>query len=146
MTLSVNILLMKLCRVLDSLLNQVDWLKMTIKAAKSWASSIYCAVIEKIMLTQIYHLEKAENEDDIAANSDKSDKKYLYMHTDKNKDDDENESEVLTESEDKSEDSDEDYADKKYENENDNDNEKMSDDKYDKDNEYDSVWKHSCSR
>ena len=49
--------------MLDSLLDQVDWLEVTSKVAKNRAPFIYCNAVEKILLGHIYQLVKAESQD-----------------------------------------------------------------------------------
>jgi hypothetical protein len=53
--------------VLDSLLDQVDWLEVAEKVARNRAPSIYFNAIEKILLAHIYQLVKIEGENDDAA-------------------------------------------------------------------------------
>ncbi len=67
-TSSLKISFTELQRVLDFLLNQVNWLKMTVRVTEHRASSIYYNVIEKILLTHIHRLVKIENESENAAN------------------------------------------------------------------------------
>lgn len=50
-TSSLNVSSTKLKRILKSIFNQVDWLKMTLVIVKNWMSSVYCKVIEKILQT-----------------------------------------------------------------------------------------------
>ncbi|KAL8823664.1 MAG: hypothetical protein Q9191_005656 [Dirinaria sp. TL-2023a] len=79
----LDIFSLELQRVLESLLDQVDWLKVAVKAAKHRAPSIYCNAIEKIVLAQIYQLIKAEGQDDEVRSSFKNDnsgKEYMCMH------------------------------------------------------------------
>ena len=104
----LNISALKLQRLLESLLDQVDWLKIAVKVAKHRASSIYCNAIEKILLTQIYQLVKVEDQDDEIYSSfknDNSDKEHVCMH--ENNDESEDDSEFLRDDEEKNRECDE---------------------------------------
>ena len=59
-TPSLNVSSTELQRVLDSLLDQIDWLEVAMKVAKNRAPSVYCNAIEQILLAHIYQLVKAE--------------------------------------------------------------------------------------
>ena len=63
LTPSSNISSAELRKVLDSLLDQVDWLEVAVKVARNRAPSIYCNAIEKILLAYIDQLAKTEDED-----------------------------------------------------------------------------------
>ncbi|KAK3169328.1 hypothetical protein OEA41_008711 [Lepraria neglecta] len=118
-TPSLDISSTELQRVLDSLLDQVDWLEVAVKVARNRAPSIYCNAIENILLAHIYQLVKIEGENDDAA-------QFENGNNDKNnvlgcKGDDG--SEFAVESEDSDDDDDEDME------------EDMNDDEYDEDSE-----------
>ena len=111
---SLNIISTELQRVLDSLLEQVDWVEVAIKVAKNRAPSVYCNAIEQILLAHIYQLVKAESESDdtagfVSGNNEK-DEAHAYDFDDQ--DEDEASSEFAAKSEDEdgddSEDSDDD--------------------------------------
>ncbi len=106
---------------------------MTVKVIKHQASSIYCNVIEKILLTHIHQLVNIESKNENAANfeNDNDDKEYVYVY--ESDDEDEIKSETLRKSEDKNEDDDEDM---KEDDEDSNDD--MNDDE---DNVYNSIWR-----
>ena len=53
-TPSLNVSSTELQRVLDSLLDQVDWFEVVIKVAKNRAPLVYCNAIEQILLVHIY--------------------------------------------------------------------------------------------
>lgn len=70
--------------MLDSLLDQVDWLEVAAKVARNRAPSIYYNAIEKILLAHIYQLVKIEGEDDDAAQfkNGNEDENYVYKGDD----------------------------------------------------------------
>ncbi|KAL2040403.1 hypothetical protein N7G274_006846 [Stereocaulon virgatum] len=108
-TPSLNILSTELQRVLDSLLDQVDWLEVAIKVAKSRAPSIYCQAIEQILLAQIYQLVKAEGGDDSVGFKNGNDEKdYTHEYEGDDEDEDKDSSEFVRQSEDEDGDYDED--------------------------------------
>lgn len=61
---SLNISSTELQRVIDSLLDQIDWLEVALKVAKNRAPSVYCNAIKKILLAHIYRLIKVEGKGD----------------------------------------------------------------------------------
>ncbi len=81
---------------------------MTVKVTEHRASSIYCNVIKKILLTHIHRLVKIENESENAANFENGndDKEYVYVYESDDKD--EIRSEASRKSEDENEDDDKD--------------------------------------
>ncbi len=106
---------------------------MTVRVTEHRASSIYCNVIEKILLTHIHRLVKIESESENAANfeSDNDDKEYMYVY--ESDDEDEIRSEASRKSEDENENDDEDMK----EDDEDSDDD-MNDDE---DNVYNSIWR-----
>ena len=60
-SLSINISSIELQKVLDSLMDQVNWLEVAIKVAKDRPPSVYCNAIEKIVLAHLYQLMKVES-------------------------------------------------------------------------------------
>ncbi|KAL2047617.1 hypothetical protein N7G274_000659 [Stereocaulon virgatum] len=66
-TPSLQISSTELQKVLDSFLDQVDWLEVAEKVARNRAPSIYFNAIEKILIVHIYQLVKIEGENDDAA-------------------------------------------------------------------------------
>lgn len=101
-TPSLNISSTELQRVLDSLLDQVDWLEVAIKVAKNRAPSVYCNAIEQILLAHIYQLVKAEGEGDDAVGfgSTNNEKGYVHIYEGDNDDEDEDSREFARKSED----------------------------------------------
>lgn len=53
----------KLGGILESLLDQVDWLEVTAKVAQNRPPSVYCQAVEKIFLAQIDRLREGEDRD-----------------------------------------------------------------------------------
>lgn len=107
---------------------------MIVKMIKNRASSIYCNVIEKILLTHIYRLVRTKREDDETSKfkNDENDQKHVCVHKDdeinennseSSKNNEENEDCVDTQTN-------EDESDDKYE------NDEMNENEYDKDDEY----------
>ena len=70
--------------MLDSLLDQVDWLEVAIKVAKNRAPSFYRNTIEQILLAHIYKLVKAEGEGNDAGGfeSGNDEKDYIHVYED----------------------------------------------------------------
>lgn len=139
-TSSLNISSIELQRVLDSLLNQVDWLKVIEKVARNRAASIYYNAIKNILLAHIYQLVKIEGEDDDAARLENGNEDENYVYEGDDEEEGENESEPISESEDKDEDGDEDEdEDGKNEDmegdEDEDENDNMNNDEYDEDSE-----------
>jgi len=136
-TLPLKISSTELQRMLDSLLDQIDWLEVAVKVAKNRAPSVYCDVIEKILLAHIYQLVKVEGEGDDAAEFENgnNDKELMYVHEG---DEREDSSEAPRESEDEDGDDDE-YDDKDMEGDDEEDDNEMDDGEYEEDNEYTSV-------
>lgn len=133
-TPSSNISSTELQRVLDSLLDQIDWLEVAVKVAKNRAPLVYYDAIEKVLLTHTYQLVKAEGGDDDTAEFENGDEDKEYVHED---DEHEDSSEASRKSEDKIGDSDEDnseYDDKDMQEDN-----EMDDGEYKEDDEYSSV-------
>jgi len=130
-TSSLEISSTELQRVLDSLLDQVDWLKVAVRVAEHRAPSIYCNAIEKILLAHIHRLVKTEGEGEDAANfgNGNDDKEYVYVY--ESDDEDEVRSEASRESEDEDGDGDEDM-----EGDDEDSDDGMDDDE---DNVYDSI-------
>ncbi len=137
-TPSLNISSTELQRVLDSLLDQVDWLEVAGKVARNRAPSIYYNAIEKILLAHIYQLMKIEGEDDDAAQLENGNEDENYVYKGDKEEEGEDGSEPARESEDEDGDGNEDKDSKdedmeghKDEDEDDN----MDDDEYNKDSE-----------
>jgi len=127
--------------VLDSFLDQVDWLEMAVRVAENRAPSIYCNAVEKILLAHIYRLVNAEGGDAATLKNGNDDKEYVYVY--ERDDEDEVRSEGSRESEDgdkdDNEDDDEDMeGDENEQGDEDNDDD-MNDDEYDEENVYNSV-------
>ncbi len=106
---------------------------MTVKVTEYRASSIYCNVIEKILLTHIHRLVKIENESENAVNfeNNNNDKEYVYVYESDDKY--EVKGKASRESEDKNEDDDEDMKEDDEDSDDDMNN--------DEDNEYNSIWR-----
>ena len=129
--------------MLDSLLDQVDWLEVAIKVARNRAPSIYCNAIEKILLAHIYQLVKIEGEDDDAAQFENgnNEQKYVPMHEGDDEEEDEIGSETARKSEDEDGDSDEDDDDDNDDDEDmegdkhEDEDDEMNNDEYDEDGE-----------
>ena len=134
----------ELQRVLDSLLDQVDWLEVVMKVAKNRAPSVYCNTIEQILLAHIYQLVKAEGEGNDAGGfeSGKDEKDYVHVYED-DEDEDKDSSEFARKSEDEDGDYDKDGDDnEEMEEDKDEDDDKddeMDEDVSDEDSECDSV-------
>ncbi len=144
-TPSLNISSTELQRVLDSLLDQTDWLEVTVKVARNRAPSIYYNAIEKILLAHIYQLVKIEGEDDDAAQFENGndDKNYVPVHEGDDEEEDVDGSELAWESDDEDGDSDEDGDDDedmeedKDEDDDEDEDDEMNDDEYeDSESEY----------
>jgi len=142
-TSSLKISSTELQRVLDSLLDQVDWLEVAVRVAEHRAPSIYCNAIEKILLAHIHRLVKTEGEGEDAANfsNGSDDEEYVYVY--ESDDEDEVRSEAPRESEDEDgdgdEDGDEDMEGDEDEQDDEDSDDGMDDDEYDEDNVYDSI-------
>ena len=138
-TPSLNISSTELQRVLDSLLDQIDWLEVAVKVGKNRAPLVYCDAIEKILLAHIYQLVKAEGGDDAAAEFENGDEDKEYVHMD---DEHEGTSEASRKSEDEGGDSDEDnceYDDKDMQGDDEEEDDEMDDGEYKEDDECSSV-------
>jgi len=123
----------ELQRVLDSLLDQVDWLEVATKVAKNRAPSIYCNAIEKILLAHIFQLVKSEGEDDNAAQlENRNHEKNDVSISEGDKEGDEDESEFAGAKEEHGEsDEDDDKGAEEYMKEDKDENDEITDDKYD---------------
>ena len=133
LNLSLDISSTELQRVLKSLLDQVDWLEVAVKVAKNWALSVYCSAIEKILLTHIYHLAKAEDKLDEASQFENIDGNEEHIYEGDYEDED---SEFLRESVDDDRDYEKDnYWDEVMEEDEDNYSDEDKDDEMDKDEE-----------
>ena len=128
---SLNISSTELQRVLDSLLDQVDWLEVAVKVARNRAPSVYCKAIENLLLAHIYQLVKIEGDNDDAAQLENGIDNKINVAGCKGDDEEEDEdrSEFARENEDEDGDSDEDMEEDK-----DKDDE-INDDEYDEDSE-----------
>ena len=126
--------------MLDSLLDQVDWLEVAIKVAKKRAPSVYCNAIEQILLAHIYQLVKAEGEGDDLVGFESGNDEKNYVHVFEN-DEDEGSSEFARKSEDEDGDYDgnDDEHMKEDKDEDDDEDDKLDEDKSDEDSEYDTV-------
>ncbi len=139
-TPSLNISSTELQRVLDSLLDQVDWLEVAAKVARNRAPSIYYNAIEKILLAHIYQLMKIEGEDDDAAQFKNGNEDENYVYKGDDEEEVEDGGEPARESEDEDGDSDEggdddeDMHDDADEEDKDEDD-AMNDDEYEEDSE-----------
>ena len=71
-SMSLSISSAELRKVLDSILEQMDWLEVAIKVARDRVPSTYFNVIEDILLAHINQLEKKEGEIEDAFTSDNS--------------------------------------------------------------------------
>ena len=91
--LSLSISSKELQRVLDSLLDQVDWLEVAVKVAKNRAPAVYCNAIEKILLAHIHQLVKAEGEGDEVGKvkNGKDDKEHMCVYEGDDEDEDNSE-------------------------------------------------------
>ncbi len=134
---SLDVSSVELQRVLDSLLDQVDWLEVAVKVAEDRAPSIYCNAIEKILLAHIHQLVKAEDKGDDAVEFENGndEKEYVYVYESDDEDEDEDRSEAPKESDDENGNGDEDEDEYK------DDDEYLEGDKdeNEEDNVYDSV-------
>jgi len=142
-TPSLSVSPTELQRVLDSLLDQVDWLEVAIKVAKNRAPSVYCNAIEQILLAHIYQLVKAEGEGDDAVGFKSADDEKHSVHVYEG--DDEDEDEDSSEFARKSKDEDGNYDGDDHEHleedkdEDDDEDEQMDEDESDGDSECDGV-------
>lgn len=133
--------------MLDSLLDQVDWLEVAIKVAKNRAPSVYCNAIEQILLAHIYQLVKAEGEGDDAVGfeSTNDEKGYVHIYEGDNDDEDEDSREFARKSEDEDgyydddsdddKDMDEDMDEDKNEDDDEDEEDEMDEGEYDEDSE-----------
>lgn len=71
-SMSLKVSSTELQRVLDSILDQIDWLEVAVKVARNRAPSIYCNIIKMILRAHIYQLVRIEGEDVDAANIENS--------------------------------------------------------------------------
>lgn len=143
-TPSLNISSTELQRVLDSLLDQVDWLEVAAKVARNRAPSIYYNTIEKILLAHIYQLVKIEGEDDDAAQFKNGNEDDNYVYEGDDEEEGEDGSGPTRESEDEDGDRDEggdddgdmdddEDEDDDEEEDDEDENDEMNDDEYDED-------------
>ncbi len=140
-TPSLNISSTELQRVLDSLLDQVDWLEVAAKVARNRAPSIYYNAIEKILLAHIYQLVKIEGENDDAAQFENGNEDENYVDEGDDEEEGEDGSEPTRESEDEDGDrdeggdDDEDMDDDEDEDDEKDESNEIIDDEYDEDSE-----------
>lgn len=142
-TPSLNVSSTELQRVLDALLDQIDWLKVAIKVAKNRAPSIYCNAVEQILLAHIYQLVKAEGEGDYAVGFERveNEKDLAHVSGRDNDDEDDNSSRCAGKSEDEDggyDGDDDEYMDDDKDEDEDKDDE-MDEDESNKNSERDSV-------
>lgn len=125
----------ELRRVLDSILDQVDWLEVAVKVANNRAPSIYCRAIEKILVAHIDQLGNAEGEGDSAAKVENSIDSKECMSEDTGYDggEDEDDNEEM-EGDKEKDDDDDDEGMEGYEDEDEDD--EMDDNEYNGDNMY----------
>lgn len=97
---SLNISSIELQKVINSLLDQIDWLEVALKLAKKWAPSVYCNIIKKILLVHIYWFIKIKDKGDGLSKfkNVQNDKKHIYVY--KRNDEDKDDSRFLRNSED----------------------------------------------
>ena len=128
-------------RVLNSLLDQVDWLEMAVRVTENRAPSLYCNAVQKILQAHIYRLVKAEDADAGNFENGNNDKEYVYVY--ESDDEDEVRSGAARESEDgdrdDNEDDDEDMEGDEDEQDDEDNDDDMNDDEYDEENVYGSV-------